>query len=170
MKPVLPEEEAPQVEMPAQAYPYLQPLTAQPILTAGPRDYLDRPSTLAGVEKLYKTAEPTYQSIGTSSEGRYEDSMYLNPQGIPSSIYGGRTSLKNRMEVPTGSMAVVHTHPYGAAPQPSPPDFNVANQIKGPNFEVSRDAIWAAMPGDNKPIKVADVKEQKGHLVFNWVK
>jgi hypothetical protein len=157
-------EEAPRVAMPDQELALAPKVAPIPALTAGPRDYLDRPATLEGLDRLYNKAISSY-----GGGERAEYSTELDPQGRPEPIASSHMNDKNRVQWNRGDMALVHTHPKGDMPQPSPGDFAAANQMHAPNFELSRDAVWAAMPGNPKPVKVADVEYKHGKPVYKWV-
>lgn len=48
--------------------------------------------------------------------------------------------------IPADAIAIVHTHPLGVDPRPSPQDVKTARRIGMPVYTVSRVGIWKAGP------------------------
>jgi len=51
-----------------------------------------------------------------------------------------------RGPVPPGAVALVHTHPHGDDPRPSPRDVAAARELRLPVTVVTRSALWTASP------------------------
>jgi hypothetical protein len=139
------------------------------------RSYLDRPSTLTGVESLYRESEPSFRrTVGTTGlhKSYGEHLIPIGSQGELENDTMGSAEASNgvksaRAEVPNDALGVIHTHPYGLEPVPSKEDYDASRILGRPNFMMNGDAVYVASPnGDVKhPIKVADVR--KGKLGWN---
>lgn len=148
-----------------------------PELKAGPRDYLDRPGTIADMEKMYRESTSSF-APGRQGMNTAEHIVPLDKAGrfgSDSAKDFAHTGEGNRTTgaIPRDSMAAIHSHPYGSRPEPSGDDYKMAEKLGAPNFEMSSNAIYVAQPGGSKkpPIKVADISPDKGgHLKINWAK
>ena len=114
--------------------------------------------------ELYKEAIPTY----LDRNNRTEFSFLLNGDGNPGRIESSHAHLKNRMKIWPDTTAIVHTHPVGADPTPSPEDVDVTKDPKHPlqNFVMSPDQLWVAPGGKEKPRSLGTVKYTNGDLVI----
>jgi hypothetical protein len=142
-----------------------------PKLATG-RDYLDNPDTQAAIEGLYRDAQGSFNPY---SKDKAEHLIALGQDGKASmsstAAPGDVRSLKTA--VPNDSQAIVHTHPSTATPVPSPQDYKTATTLGKPNFVISKDHIYVAMPGTDpntqQHVKVADISPAKhGKLNIKW--
>jgi hypothetical protein len=140
------------------------------------RDYLDNPDTQAALEGLYVKASPTFvpPAMGRTTQEN-EHLISLDQNGKQSSYSAAPEGSSRHLvtQIPSDSSAIIHTHPYKANPVPSGTDYKTATAEGKPNFVLSRNAIYVAMPGTDpnttSHIKVADVSPGKhGKLNVKW--
>jgi len=136
------EETAPEVsvdnaERLQEPLPWLAKETRLPELRTTARDYLERPNTIEGLGKVYTKAEPSFMSMGKAP---LETIAPVSPTGDVGPITQGseyrdqdRTASASA-EIPQDSLMLVHSHPFGNSPEPSPKDFETATKIGAPNF------------------------------------
>jgi len=119
----------------------------------------------AQMNKLYDSARPSYMGMN-----KFEHSFTVNKDGSVTDITTSKTDKSNAVTVTPGTTdAIIHTHPYGGDPHPSPGDFDVAKTAGCPNYELSRDELWVANP-DGTQAKVGDVSWKHGEIVIKPVK
>ena len=144
---------------------------ATPRMATG-RDYIDNPDTQAAIEKLYQDAQSTFNYYSINKAEHLIAIGQDNKASTSAGAAPGETrSLRTR--IPSDSQAIVHTHPSTATPVPSPQDYVTATKTGIPNFVLSKDSIYVAMPGmdpnTTQHIKVADVSPAKhGKLNIKW--
>src|ERR1700728_3777942 len=129
--------------------PWLDVHEMGPELKATPRDYLDRPSTLAQIRQMYSDSGSTFapSKLGIDMPERIVPIDKQGNLGSNSSSSTERDSAggnRTSARVPRTSMAVIHSHPYGTGPQPSDADYDAAKKLNAPNFELSQGAIYVA--------------------------
>lgn len=140
------------------------------------RDYLDNPTSLNGLNQLYKAAGPSLFMVPSAGRQQGEKLVPIAQDGsFGAASTGGSRDQDGAMHatasIPTDSQAIIHTHPRGQDPLPSGEDYATATKIGKPNFVMSRDAIYVAMPGGDvgHPVKVADISQGKGgKLNIKW--
>ena len=141
------------------------------------RDYLDNPASLAGLSKLYNDAGSSLFMVPSAGRQLGEKLVPIDQNGqfgATSTGDAGRADNGNMhatATIPTDSQAIIHTHPAGQDPMPSSTDYETATKIGKPNFVMTKDAIYVAMPnGDvQHPVKVADISPGKhGQLNIKW--
>lgn len=142
---------------------------------AGPRDYLDNPAAQAAMEKLYGDAQSSFNAPMQGLGADHTEHLIALKDGTTlmstKSAPGDRLSTKTA--VPDEADSIMHTHPSSGTMVPSPKDYETATQLGKPNFVMSRNAIYVAMPNQDpntkNHTKVADVKTMKGgKLQINW--
>jgi hypothetical protein len=149
---------------------------AQPVMPrmATPKEYLTNEDDLA---KLYNNAASSFIPTAAGSVPRPEQLVPIDKDGnfgdmtLGSTQPGDNGGMHARASIPTDSSAIIHTHPYGLTQTPSQDDYDTAKRIGKPNFVVTRDSIFVAMPnGDIKhPVKVASISSGKhGKLNIKW--
>ena len=133
---------------------------------------------------ITERSKPTVQGCGSSlfmapSAGRQQGEK-LVPIAQDGSFGAASTGDTGRddsgkmhatADIPTDSQAIIHTHPAGQDPLPSGEDYATATKIGKPNFVMTKDAIYVAMPGGDvgHPVKVADISQGKhGQLNIKW--
>jgi hypothetical protein len=140
------------------------------------RDYLDNPDTQAALESLYTKASPTFMPAPSGSMTQENEHLISIDQNGKQNSYSQAaegTSRHLETQIPNDSSAIIHTHPYKASPVPSSTDYKTATAEGKPNFVLSRNAIYVAMPGTDpntsKHVKVADIAPAKGgKLNIKW--
>ena len=141
------------------------------------RDYLDNPASFNGLNQLYKTAGPSLFMVPSAGRQLGEKLVPIAQDGsfgVTSTGEDGRADngkMHATATIPSDSQAIIHTHPAGQDPLPSDADYATATKIGKPNFVMTKDAIYVAMPGGStkNPIKVADIKPGKGgKLNIKW--
>ena len=141
------------------------------------RDYLDNPASLNGLNMLYQAAGPSLFMAPSAGRQQGEKLVPIAQDGhfgMVSTGDRGRDqdgAMHATASIPTDSKAIIHTHPYGQNPQPSADDYVTATKIGKPNFVMTKDAIYVAMPGGDvgHPVKVADISQGKhGQLNIKW--
>lgn len=93
--------------------------------------------------------------------------------GTQSSVSSPGDVRGMKASIPDEAEAIVHTHPASGKPTPSAQDYVTATKMGKPNFVLSQNAIYVAMPGmdpnTTQHIKVADVSPAKhGKLNVKW--
>jgi hypothetical protein len=152
------------------------PTIDMPKMATG-RDYLDNPASLNGLNQLYKTAGPSLFMVPSAGRQQGEKLVPIAQSGqfgATSTGDDGRDDsgkMHATATIPSDSQAIIHTHPAGQDPLPSDADYATATKIGKPNFVMTKDAIYVAMPGGStkNPIKVADISHGKGgKLNIKW--
>lgn len=145
-------------------------------LIAGPQDYLNRPSTIEGLSRMYDEATPSFMPLRASTKPAPERLVPIRSTGLLGDTTLGedakdsRGGMSDKAAIPSDSMAIIHTHPFRVEPEPSPQDEKTASNAGMPNFVMSRDAIYVAPP-NGKNIKVADISQGKDKkLNIKWDK
>ena len=125
----------------------------------------------AQMVEAYKKAQPTFMPKTMIPAGqqaqRQEYSFTVDKDGKPTDISTSGTNDKNTVDVPQGSLAVVHTHPIVDSPTPSEADVKGAVATGVPDYVISHSEIYVANP-DGTTAKVADIDFKKGDLVIKW--
>ena len=153
--------------------------TTQPVMPrmATGRDYLDNPTSLNGLNQLYKAAGPSLFMAPSAGRQQGEKLVPIAQDGSFGAASTGDTGrddsgkMHATADIPTDSKAIIHTHPAGQDPLPSGEDYATATKIGKPNFVMTKDAIYVAMPGGDvgHPVKVADISQGKhGQLNIKW--
>ena len=127
--------------------------------TTTPDAVLQTPAVQAQLVTLYKRASLTYMN----SDHHEEYSFTVKANGAPNEITSSESFNSNVVVVKSSDTAIVHTHPATCKPQPSPGDIQVAQRSGVPNYELSRDALYVAMP-DGTVRKVGNVNLKHGVL------
>jgi hypothetical protein len=168
-----PDVDIPVGQMPAGLASAVPSAPIMPRMATG-RDYLDNPDTQAALENLYTKASPTFMppSMGSATQEN-EHLISIDKAGKQNSysVAPEGSSRHLNTQIPDDSSAIIHTHPYKANPTPSDTDYKTATAVGKPNFVMSRNAIYVAMPNGNvkQPVKVADVSPAKGgKLNIKW--
>jgi len=134
-------------------------------MTATEHKLLDTPVVRAQMGKLYDKAAHTFVSGGPRNEYYFT----VNADGSVTPIITSGTADKNKIDVPTGTQTIVHTHPNGTHPQPGPNDVTAAQAADCPNYDLSQDQLWVANI-DGTTAKVGDVEFKHGEVVIKWTK
>jgi hypothetical protein len=119
----------------------------------------------ARMSKLYADALPTFVSTTSGSTRKAEWSFTVHGDGTPGAITSSGDWARNFLRVQQGDTLIVHTHPFGTAPRPSECDTAIAVKLGIPNYELSRGAVWVAMPNGTSH-KIADVQWKHGQLIL----
>ena len=138
---------------------------------ATPKEYLQDPKVMAAVQYLYNKAAMSFYDKTNASEH-----MYALDKNGDVSVQSVTDPWKKRnavASVPQDSQLIMHSHPVSGQVVPSPGDYVAATKLGKPNFVISRNAIYVAMPGmdpnTNKHIHVADIRPAKGgKLSIDW--
>jgi hypothetical protein len=170
--------DAPDVDLPTSPAPdlarLLVPRSSQAPRMATPREYLDHADGQDALESLYKAAIGSFVPAGRGMVG-VEHLLTLDRNGKPTAISQSAPGDTRGMHaaIPNDAQAIVHSHPASAQMVPSPQDYLTATKVNKPNFILSRNALYVAMPGTDpntsKHTKVADVIAGKGgRLNIRW--
>ena len=124
---------------------------------------LDMPPTAqAKLGDLYKNAEETFYTINCE-----EFSFTYDVNGMTTKISSSHECNRNQVIIYTNTAGIVHTHPDSER-QPSYVDIDVAKKFHIPNYVLSVDELWVALPsGESK--RVAFISWRKGKLVIHEV-
>jgi len=122
------------------------------------------PATKTRMADLYIAAARTFMGAGKD-----EFAMTVDDEGNPSEITTSHDYMRDIVHVHKGDTAIIHTHPYGCSPQPSPGDAQTARAAGIPNYVLSQFALWVVMP-DGTIHKVADVAFKHGGIVLKEAK
>jgi hypothetical protein len=138
------------------------------------RDYLEDPKIDAALNDLYSKASGTFNPPGGSHSIAFNNEHMISVGGDGSiQEYAGQDRRSMKASVPTDSQMIIHSHPGSAQPVPSEQDYATATKLGRPNFIVSRNAIYVAMPGQDpqtsKHVKVADIDRKHGKLIYKWI-
>ena len=118
--------------------------TVTPRLANG-RDYLNNPQMQSNLEDLYRKAMPSFNDKYATNEHLYAIDKDNNISVRSMTAQGQKRAAD--ATVPADSQMLIHSHPATAEANPSPGDYVTATKLGRPNFVVSRDAIYVAMPG-----------------------
>ena len=128
-------------------------------------DVLKMPAVQDQMSKLYADARYTFVPTTNGLTRKAELSFTVNVKGTADPITSSGAWASDFRRVQHGDTAIVHTHPFGRDPRPSDCDNAAAVKLGIPIYELSRYALWVAMP-DGTSHKVADVQWQHGRLVL----
>jgi ATP-dependent protease ClpP protease subunit/proteasome lid subunit RPN8/RPN11 len=113
---------------------------------------------------MYGKAETTFNF----KQKKEEFSFTVNKDGSVTAITSSGEELKNHLTITKGeTVAVVHTHPLGAKPEPSPNDIEIAKAEHMPNYVLSKGDLWVANP-DGTTEHVATVSYRNKAITVNY--
>ena len=131
---------------------------------------INTPAVHAKMGELYKKAEHTFMKSGAVG-GHAEYSFTVNKDGTMSDITSSGTANANAVTITADTEAIIHTHPVGTMPSPSPGDVTAATACGCSNYELSQNALWVAEPGGaSGGTKIGDIEMKHGELVIKPVK
>jgi hypothetical protein len=119
----------------------------------------------APMSKLYADALRTFVPTTNGSTRKAEWSFTVHADGTPGPITSSGDWARNFLRVHQSDTAIVHTHPFGTDPRPSECDTAIAVKLGIPNYELSRGAVWVAMPNGTSH-KISDVQWKHGQVVL----
>jgi len=162
----------PSVQQQASMFPVRPVMPRQ----ASYRELVDTPEMASGINRLYKSAQPSF----ARQTGQNRLPEILEPIGTSGTLGASTEGDRNQMSsggmrtiaaIPNDSLGIMHSHPYGEAPQPSDQDYVTAKKLNRPNYEISANELYVAEPDSgnrNNPTKIADLRYNKGQLQYNW--
>jgi hypothetical protein len=119
----------------------------------------------ARMSKLYADALPAFVPTTNGSTRKTEWSFTVHADGRPGPVTSSGDRARNFLRVQQSDTVVVHTHPFGTGPRPSECDTAIAVKLGIPNYELSRGAVWVAMPNGTSH-KIAVVQWKHGQLIL----
>jgi hypothetical protein len=119
----------------------------------------------ARMSKLYADALPAFVPTTNGSTRKTEWSFTVHADGRPGPVTSSGDRARNFLRVQQSDTVVVHTHPFGTDPRPSECDTAIAVKLGIPNYELSRGAVWVAMPNGTSH-KIAVVQWKHGQLIL----
>ncbi|HKR83242.1 MAG TPA: hypothetical protein VJS37_03650 [Terriglobales bacterium] len=94
------------------------------------------------VAKLRKQAQMSYLHAQILHDEEYAAAVFSNG----SVVYTMVSDRRGKFDLPLGTMLLLHTHLYGAQPEPGNADKETAKKILAPNCVVTANEVWCAMP------------------------
>lgn len=100
------------------------------------------------MSRLYVAAATTFYNNHNiiSPIQQAEFSFVIDKNEAPGSITSSSDIMQNSLSVYSNTAAIVHTHPRTADPRPSLSDVELAIHLGIPNYVLSRNALWVALP------------------------
>jgi hypothetical protein len=129
------------------------------------------PAQRASLQRAWPEIQRLYSKAYTSfvQDGGQEYQMIFDHEGVL--LYSSQIGKNDHVEttVPTAILPrlgfIVHTHTKEQAPQPSLVDASTAREFDVPDYVLSRNALYVAMP-DRTIRKVGDIVFKKVNHIF----
>lgn len=112
------------------------------------------------LQKLYDKAAVTF----LPDHGKQEFSYTIDRNGAESDIKSDHDWTRNVVTVDNDTVAVVHTHPNGVSPEPSPSDRDAATNSGIDVYTLSQHELWVAHPYAKRAEKIGEVIWEHGHI------
>jgi proteasome lid subunit RPN8/RPN11 len=112
------------------------------------------------LQKLYDKAAVTF----LSDHEKQEFSYTIDRNGTESDIKSNHDWTRSVVTVDNDTVAVVHTHPNGVSPEPSPGDRDAATNNGIDVYTLSQHELWVAHPYAKRAEKVGEVIWEHGHI------
>lgn len=114
--------------------------------------------------RLYDKASVTF----LSDKDKQEFSYTIDRNGIVSGITTSHDWVQNTVTIDRDTVGVVHTHPRGTSPMPSPGDQEAANNNGIDVYTLSLYELWVAHPYAKHAEKLGEVEFKGGKLIVRF--
>lgn len=135
-----------------------------PAATPAYHQFALSPAIEGRLSELYQHAATSFMD----PDANIEHSFIYNNGGNPGNITSSHESNKNSVVVYPNTAGIVHSHPMRSLAHPSQADIDIAKHAKVPNYVLSRNELWVAMP-DGKTQQVANVAWKDGKMQLNYL-